>query len=571
MMTVERWTRVCASLILIGLTGTAHGADQTAPQSPAPPAVSGARVCGSQPFCAEEVSFAAAITDFQATLQNTSVKTLTVRLRVHNKLNHPLALGYVSGSGIATDERGNRYTISGERAVQGIGVIQGNSGDPKFLLQVGETSDARFEFAWSSSGQEIFGIVFQIDLAIREIDPLPGGQMRLGREHALHFAGLGNRGTSATPRTTAAPPGAPPSSAAGVPPSAAPASAPQVDACAGRQRCYNAGPFVAEVTRITQSQLQGDHLLDINVRFQNLTNRRTILAYGDRSSSSTDNYGNRYQSSSSIPPARGIGTMRSNRPDPQFVLDPGATGNAIFTVYRTLGRNPIGTTFSFDVSIAQLEELPGQQVRTVRDYSVGFSALSPVAPIATTLPFSAQGIVPAADACAGKPRCYGAASFIAEVIGVTQSQARGDHLLDINVRFQNPTSQPVILAYVDRSSIGTDNNSNRYRGTISLPAVKGIGIVRGDQADPQFVLNPGASKNVTFTVFRTLDKNPIGTIFDFEATIAQLEILPSRQIIVVRDYAVDLPNLTTSGTSLLNKLLKGPPLQDVIGTVAPWR
>jgi hypothetical protein len=549
MTTVKRWTRICASLILIGLGGTAHGAVRPAPQSSAPPAV-GARACGSQPFCAEEVSFAATVADFQASLRNTSVKTVTVRLRVHNKLNRPLALGYVNGSGIATDERGNRYTIAGEQAVQGMGLVLGNSADPKFLLQAGETSDARFEFAWNS-GQQVFGIMFQIDLAIREIDPLPGGQLRLGREHALHFAGLGDRGASTAPRTTTAPPNV----AAG-PPTAAPASAPQIDACGGRQRCYNAGPFVAEVTRITQSQLQGDHFLDVNVRFQNLTNRRTILAYGEQSSSSTDNYGNRYHSSSSIPPARGIGTMRSNHPDPQFVLDPGATGNAIFTVYRTLDRNPIGTTFSFDVSIAQLEELPGQQVRTVRDYSVGFSGLSPTAPIAALPPFRLQGIPAAADACVGKRSCYSAAPFVAEVLGVTQSQVRGDHLLDVSVRFQNPTSQPVILAYLDRSSIGTDNNSNRYRGTISLPAVKGIGIVRGSQADSQFVLSPGASRNVTFTIFRTLDKNPIGTSFDFEAIITQLQVLPGQQIIMVRDYAVDLPNLVPSGTGLLNRTIK---------------
>ena len=115
------------------------------------------------------------------------------------------------------DDRGHKYEISGDRAVQGIGVIQGTAGDQKFVLQPGETSDARFEFVWYASPQEIFGLSFQVDLAIREIDTIAGNQLRLGREHALHFSGLGNRAAPApaTPRMGTAPsPSRPPSSAA---------------------------------------------------------------------------------------------------------------------------------------------------------------------------------------------------------------------------------------------------------------------------------------------------------------------------------------------------------------------
>ena len=71
--------------------------------------------------------------------------------------------------------------------------FKGRSADQKFILQPGETSDARFEFAWYASPQEIFGLSFQVDLAIREIDTIAGNQLRLGREHALHFSGLENR------------------------------------------------------------------------------------------------------------------------------------------------------------------------------------------------------------------------------------------------------------------------------------------------------------------------------------------------------------------------------------------
>ena len=126
-------------------------------------------------------------------------------------------------------------------------MIQGIVGDQKFVLQPGEASDARFEFVWNASPQEIFGLSFQVDLAIREIDPIPGNQLRLGREHALHFTGLGNRAggipSSSTAMTVPSPSGLP----GGAPTSAATAPS-QVDPCAGSPRCYNAGPFVAKVT-----------------------------------------------------------------------------------------------------------------------------------------------------------------------------------------------------------------------------------------------------------------------------------------------------------------------------------
>lgn len=36
----------------------------------------------------------------------------------------------------------------------------------------------------------------------------------------------------------------------------------------------------------------------------------------------------------------------------------------------------IGSTFSFDVAIAQVEALASQQIRTIREYSVNFTGLT---------------------------------------------------------------------------------------------------------------------------------------------------------------------------------------------------
>lgn len=542
---------------------------QTPPPPPAPP---GQGVCGNQLFCTETLTFAAAITDVQAILQNTNSKTLTLRMSFRNKANRPIILGYVSGSGIATDDRGNRYVPAGQRAVQGIGVVQGTTGDPKFTLQPGESSDARFEFVWNSSGQEIFGLSFQVELAVREIEPLPGNQIRLGREHALHFSGLGSRSGTGSPRPTAPP--VPPPISTGAPTSAG-AAAPQADACAGRPRCYSAGPFVAEVIGLIPSSIPYATPVDVfqaRVRFRNLASHPVTLAYAAGSAVLTDNFGNRYASNNPSvgDGAKGMGIVRGDQADPQFVLNAGASGDATFTVSRGRGRTDrIGETASLDITIVQLEVLPSQQVRTVREFSVGFMNL-PASGGNTTRsePVANAGMVAQSDACGLKPKCYSGGPFVAEIIGLTSSSlpyATPVDVLQARVRFRNVTNQPITLGYAAGSAQVTDNFGNRYASTSPAAGdgAKGIGIVRGDQADPQFVLGPAASGDVTFSVSRSRGRTDrVGATFTLDMTIAQLEVLDSRQVRTVREYAVGVPNLTTSGQGILNRLLQGLPKKD---------
>jgi len=346
----------------------------------APVTLNGPPVCGSQPLCTETLSFAATVTDFQATLQNTMRKTLTARINFKNKLTRPLTLGFVRGSGVATDDRGNRYTVQDSAlSVQGMGQVIGNTADPKFLLQPGESSDARFEFVWNSSGREIFGLSFQADLAIREIDPMPGNQIVLGREHALHYSGLGERAPSApAPTRTVAP-------SPSTDPSARADATPRVDPCGAAPHCYSAGPFVAELANLTASFSNNNavHVLQANVRLRNNTNQPLVLAYVAGSAVITDNNGSRYTVEGNVrgDGATGIGTATQNEADPRFRLAPGATGNATFTVSRYVRANGqresrIGSTFSFNTAITELEVLPSRQIQSVREYPVSFTKLT---------------------------------------------------------------------------------------------------------------------------------------------------------------------------------------------------
>jgi hypothetical protein len=77
-------------------------------------------------------------------------------------------------------------------------------------------------------------------------------------------------------------------------------------------------------------------------------------------------------------------------------------------------------------------------------------------------------------------------------------------------------------------------------------------------------LSSGGSSNASFVLARRHEANdardPIGTAFNFDVSIAQLEVLPSQQINTVRESAVTFSNLTASGgkaADVFNKILQG--------------
>lgn len=325
--------------------------------------------CAGETACAEVSSFVATVSDFRQSVSGT-YRLVTATVRFQNKTAGPLVLGYVSGSGLVTDDQGNRYAVNSSNGVRGIGQITGNTYDPKFLLQPGESSDARFEFVWQPRRGDIYGTQFEIDLAVREIEPVTANQHRLGREHALNFSGFGE--TAVAQQPASATPAAP------VPVSEPVAVA---DPCAGESRCHHAGSFVAEVTRINQSK-QGpynDYILEATVRFTNLATEPLILGYISHSSVMVDDVGNRYGAArpgTHDTSVRGIGLVTGRSADPSFQLKPREAREATFKVWFRAGKKQVGTRYAFDFSVEQLEILPSQQIRSVREYAVGFRDLS---------------------------------------------------------------------------------------------------------------------------------------------------------------------------------------------------
>ncbi len=167
--------------------------------------------------------------------------------------------------------------------------------------------------------------------------------------------------------------------------SAAPTSstpAPNLDPCAGSPHCYAAGTFVAEIMRVTPSNMDSrtrHHTLMLNIRFRNVSDAPIILAYRASSSAGMDDFGNPYTwgtAGTHDTSVKGIGIVDSRSADTQFVLQPGQSRNATFNLVRYNAKPPYGSTFSYDVVIDELELLAGQQVRSLRQNSLSFTSLT---------------------------------------------------------------------------------------------------------------------------------------------------------------------------------------------------
>jgi hypothetical protein len=176
--------------------------------------------------------------------------------------------------------------------------------------------------------------------------------------------------------------------------------------------CFDAGPFQANVSQMTMSQEGGWHVIRMNIQFHNTTNQPLIIAYHDGSMVMVDNNGNTYIPAGGNPgQLQGMGIDRGNQTDSQFVLGPGQTGSALFSVARGRGpTSPIGTGYSYNFTIDELQLQNGAMAIPVRTYNLNFPTLAPgVSNAAFT-----SGAAPAGGVVAGgKASSVGAASAAA--------------------------------------------------------------------------------------------------------------------------------------------------------------
>lgn len=352
--------------------------------------------CAAAASCVETRSFTATVSSLRTSKQGAN-RVVTATVRFENKTAKPLTLGYVSESGLALDELGNRYLVPGPNAVRAIGEISGTNFDPKFTLAPGEGSDAKFELTWDA-GKNKAGISFELDLAIRELTPTGADQFKLGQEHAVHFASLGQKAAAA---------------------SAGPAPPKPTDPCGGSSRCFNAGSFIAEVLQVTPTAMvkgARHHSVAFNIRFRNISDRPVILGYQASSSAAVDNFGNGFtwgRPGTHDTSVKGIGLVSGRSADTQFSLAPNQARSATFNIIRFNAVPPIGESWNYNLVIEEIEIQPGQVVKSVRQNSVSFERLAPgsfsgasvaggTAAGSTAAALSDAGVPTDADAAVGK-------------------------------------------------------------------------------------------------------------------------------------------------------------------------
>lgn len=189
--------------------------------------------------------------------------------------------------------------------------------------------------------------------------------------------------------------------------------------------CFDAGPFQANVSQMTMSQEGGWHIVRMNIQFHNSTNQPLIIAYHDGSMVMVDNNGNTYVPAGGNPgQLQGMGIDRGNQTDSQFVLAPGQTGNALFSVARGRAANsPIGTGYTYNLTIDELQAQNGALAIPVRTYNLNFPSLVPGSSnanaFATTSP-TGGAVAPTGGAMAAQ----GKGQSVGQRTGVAPQQQR---------------------------------------------------------------------------------------------------------------------------------------------------
>ena len=126
-----------------------------------------------------------------------------------------------------------------------------------------------------------------------------------------------------------------------------------------------------------------------------------------------------------------------------------------------------------------------------------------------------------AGACGGQPLCVEAADFTATVTSFRTSTVGASRIINVSMRFQNRTAQPLVLGYVASSGITTDERGNRYI-VYGPNGFRGIGLVYGSTFDPRLTLRPAGSGDAQFEMHLQATPQNAGQTFTVDLTIDEI-------------------------------------------------
>jgi hypothetical protein len=256
------------------------------------------------------------------------------------------------------------------------------------------------------------------------------------------------------------------------------------------QNCFNAGPFAAAVSQMTMSQQGYWHIVRMEIQFHNATNQPLAIAYHEGSMEMVDELGNAYQGAGGNPgELQGMGIDRGNQTDSQFVLGPGQTSSAMFTVARSRpNTSPIGTSFTYNLTIDELQAQNGAQAIVARQYNLNFPNLAPG---------SSGGVFPSASP--GNGFVGGSGS------GATgmSSNVAGSGSVNSGSRANAPAAQRSVVNARSGVAASTVAPNNRVpaQGTVNNAALKATAATT---AKPSAAIKPVPAKTA---VKKTTDNN----------------------------------------------------------------
>jgi hypothetical protein len=141
-----------------------------------------------------------------------------------------------------------------------------------------------------------------------------------------------------------------------------------------------------------------------------------------------------------------------------------------------------------------------------------------------------QGAQAPTSACANRPLCYEANDFVATVTEFrTSTDGRGSKILDALMHFQNKTSQPISLGYVDQSGAAIDDMGNRFILNTFGGGVRGMGVVAGTNMDPKFSLPGGGAGDARFELWWAPYGKLSGVNYEFELSIREMNRVEGNQ------------------------------------------
>ena len=158
---------------------------------------------------------------------------------------------------------------------------------------------------------------------------------------------------------------------------------------------------------------------------------------------------------------------------------------------------------------------------------------------------------PAQPACGNQPLCSDTADFTATITDFRLTAQNGIKVIDVVVRYQNKTSDTLILGYADGSMMALDDQGNRYGPNPWQNAYRGIGVVSGNNMDPKFVLRPGGWGDARFElVWRPGAQDPIGNAFELAMSIREITTLAGNQHVLGGEFPLHFQGLANGVTGV---------------------